>query len=222
MPPPPRAETVPVAGPAGVLETLLELPAVPAVGVAVVCHPHPLHGGTMSNKVAHTLARAALQLGWAAWRFNFRGVGASAGRYDGGIGETDDTLAIVAAATGRWPGLPLLLAGFSFGGAVALRAAAQHPPALLVTVAPAFERVPSDALTVPRCPWLIVHGDSDEVVPVAGSERWVAERAPQARLVRLPGVGHFFHGALPALQAAVVEFVDAECKKRPDARAPGL
>lgn len=219
--PPPRAESVPVVGPAGSLETLLELPAGPVVGVAVICHPHPLHGGAMSNKVVHTLARAALQLGCAAWRFNFRGVGASAGQFDHGVGETDDALALQGAAAVRWPGLPLLLAGFSFGGAVALRAAARQPPALLVTVAPALDRVPAEVLVAPPCPWLIVHGDRDEVVPLAGSERWVAERAPQAHLVRLPGVGHFFHGALPVLQAAVVDFVDSERKKKPGAFAPG-
>jgi alpha/beta superfamily hydrolase len=215
----PRVEAVTLAGAAGALEALLELPAAPQLprGIAIVCHPHPLHGGTLHNKVVHTLARAALALGYAALRFNFRGVGVSAGNYDDGRGETDDALVAVAWSQARWPGLPLLLAGFSFGGAVAIRAAVTAMPAALVTVAPAVDRVSVDAQVLPNCPWLIVMGDADEVVDPAVVLRWVAAHAGSARLVSLPGVGHFFHGALAELQAAVLDFGGALDKKKPDA-----
>jgi alpha/beta superfamily hydrolase len=217
--PRPRVEAVTLAGAAGVLEALLELPAAAAQphGVAVICHPHPLHGGTLHNKVVHTLARAALELGYAVLRFNFRGVGSSAGSFDDGRGETDDALAAVAWSQARWPELPLLLAGFSFGGAVAIRAAATAMPAALITVAPAIDRVSVDAEVLPRCPWLIVIGDADEVVDPAALRRWAVAHASGAQLVSLPGVGHFFHGALAELQAAVLDFGGAPDKKKPDA-----
>ncbi|HYM26941.1 MAG TPA: alpha/beta fold hydrolase, partial [Steroidobacteraceae bacterium] len=125
---PPLAERLMLTGPAGPLETLVETPAGAGAAqqpraVAVVCHPHPLFGGTLENKVVWTVARAFEQLGAAAIRFNFRGVGRSAGAYDDGRGETEDLGAVLAYARGRWPQAPLWLGGFSFGAVVALRAA---------------------------------------------------------------------------------------------------
>ena len=189
-----------IAGPAGPLEALIEVPlnAAPRLA-AVICHPHPLYGGTMHNKVVHTVARALRGAGAGTLRFNFRGVGTSAGRHDGGVGESDDALAAVSAARERWPGLPVVLAGFSFGAAVAIAAASRAQPAWLISVAPAVDRVPLEGFVAPACPWLIVQGGADEVVAAATVRQWREFHAGAAHLLELPGVGHFFHGRLHEL-----------------------
>jgi uncharacterized protein len=209
----PLAITIP--GPAGALEGLLEEPAGGTRGCAVICHPHPLQGGTLHNKVVHTLARAFQELGLASLRFNTRGVGASAGAFDDGVGETDDALAVAAWAAARYAQPPstqlpmtqfsLALAGFSFGGAVAFNAATRLAPALLIVVAPAVDRVAVTS-TTPLCPWLIVQGAADEVVATERVQAWAAGFAPAPEMVLLPGVGHFFHGALNELRAAALSF----------------
>lgn len=190
-----------VAGPAGTLECALDAPSHdgPPRGVAVLCHPHPLHGGTMENKVVQTLARALRQVGWRTVRFNFRGVGASHGHWDGGRGEVDDALAVVAAV--RDASLPLALGGFSFGGYVASQAAARlQPPAQrLVLVAPAT--VNFDVAPVPDHT-LVIHGEADDVVPLAATLDWARQQT--LPVVVVPGVGHFFHGQLPLLKSLVV------------------
>ena len=219
---PPRAERLAIEGPAGPLQALIETPqteqgearSVPAF--AVVCHPHPLFGGTLDNKVVYTVARAFEQLGAPAIRFNFRGVAASAGSYDEGRGESEDALAIVRFGRQRWPGAPLWLAGFSFGGAVAARIAAVAQPQRLVLVAPGItrlERADFDAARAaqPQCPWLIVQGDADDVVAPAAVLDWAAARQPlpgvPAPMVSvLPGAGHFFHGRMSELREAVLAF----------------
>jgi alpha/beta superfamily hydrolase len=200
------AQRATIAGPAGQLEALFEEPAAgePAL-VAVVCHPHPLFGGTLDNKVVHALARALRDGGAASLRFNFRGAGASAGRHDGGDGETEDALAAVTAARRRWPGRPLVLAGFSFGAAVAIRAAVAADPRWLISVAPAVERVNLQGVALPRCPWLIVQGDADEVVAPQSVRQWAAQLHPPPRVRMLAGVGHFFHGRLHELQDCIRE-----------------
>ncbi len=207
------AERVTLTGSAGPLEAVVEVPAgaVPAACM-VVCHPHPLHGGTMDNKVVTTLARCAHELGAPTLRFNYRGVGASAGSFDEGRGETDDALAAVAFARQRWPDAALWLAGFSFGGVVALRASTTRGVgrvARLVSVAPALGRnfaSPRD-ISVPNCPWLIVQGDADDVVDPQVVIDWATQLEPAPQLVVLPGVGHFFHGQLLALQQHVGPFL---------------
>lgn len=201
-------ESISIAGPAGRLEALVDPPAAAAGSpllAAVICHPHPLFGGTLQNKVVHTLARTLRAAGGAALRFNFRGVGASEGTHDGGGGEIGDALAAVAWARGRWPGAPLVLAGFSFGGAVAIQAAAAAGAAWLITVAPAVDRVPLEQLELPRCDWLVVQGDADDVVPADTVLQWMTRWAPQARVRVLSGVGHFFHGRLHELQNCLRE-----------------
>ncbi|HEX9473378.1 MAG TPA: alpha/beta fold hydrolase [Steroidobacteraceae bacterium] len=196
-----------IEGPAGRLETLVEEPGADVAPrfAAVVCHPHPLFGGTLHNKVVHTLARSLRLGGAATLRFNFRGVGGSEGRHDEGVGETADTLAAVAWARRRWPSVPLLLAGFSFGAAVAIRAAAAADPLWLISVAPAVDRISFEGLVIPRCDWLIVQGSADEIVAPESVRSWAARVAPQARVRMLPGVGHFFHGRLHELQACIGE-----------------
>jgi len=197
-----------IAGPAGRLESVIDEPPQAAGApllAAVICHPHPLFGGTMHNKVVHTLARSLSAAGGATVRFNFRGVGASEGVHDDGVGETQDALAVVAWARSRWPAVPLVLGGFSFGGAVAIRAARAAAPAWLITVAPAVDRVRTDDLVLPQVDWLVVQGADDDVVPANTVLEWMGERAPQARVRLLAGTGHFFHGRLHELKACVSE-----------------
>ena len=179
-------------GPAGPLEARLLSPASAPVALAVVCHPHSLHGGSLTNKVVQQTAVTLAGQGLAVLRFNFRGVGASAGAFDRGLGETEDLLAACAALRARFPGRELWLAGFSFGAYVALRAASACAPARLITLAPPVNLFDFDALPAPACPWLLLQGDDDELVPSR-------QGAPvEARF--LPGVGHFFHGRLNLLR----------------------
>ena len=196
-----------LAGPAGDLEALIETPhAAAPQAFGVICHPHPLFSGTLQNKVVHTLARSFQELGAPTIRFNFRGVGASAGRYADGMGETEDALAVVAAGRARWPGASAWLAGFSFGGAVAFRAAARAGARLLVTVAPGVKLVDTAGVEVPDCPWLIVQGDADDVVEPRSVLDWARALRPAPVVKSMPGVGHFFHGRLRELQTLVVDF----------------
>lgn len=215
--PRPDTERLTLDGPAGALESLLDRPAGAgdATHVGVVCHPHPLHGGTMANKVAHMLAKSFNEAGAPAVRFNYRGVGASAGAYADGAGETDDALAVIDWVRRRWPTASLWLAGFSFGGAVAIRAAAQRDIARLVTVAPAVQRVAVSANSLPRCPWLLIQGERDELVDVEDVKRWAASVAPSPELRLLPGVDHFFHGRLNELRDIVVEWLRTSANRQP-------
>ena len=195
-------------GPAGRLEAILESPAdASPTGVAVVLHPHPQHGGTMHNKVAHTLARAFILTGFAALRFNFRGTEGSDGEYDKGEGEKDDALAAIEWAAERYPGEPLWIAGFSFGAAMAVKAAAERPVDGLVSVAPAISRFASGLDVQPGCPWLVVQGDLDELVDVEETIEWVNTLDPGPELEVLEGAEHFFHGRLVDLRKSVVEFI---------------
>ncbi|MCW5660734.1 MAG: alpha/beta hydrolase [Burkholderiaceae bacterium] len=190
-----------VAGPAGRIEVAVEEPNGALAGVAVLCHPHPVHGGTMDNKVVQTLARAFVQLGYRAVRFNFRGVGASQGHWDEGQGEVEDAMAVVNAF--RDDTLPLALAGFSFGGYVASRIASRlgetGSPVRLVLVGPATATFDMPHVA-PNT--LVIHGEADDVVPLQATFDWA--RPQQLPVVVLPGVGHFFHGQLTRLRDLVV------------------
>ena len=200
----PQPGGIEIEGPAGVLEAAIDSSVGRAIATAVVCHPHPLQQGAMTNKVVTTVARAFARLGADAVRFNFRGVGKSAGSYADGVGERDDALAVVSWCRERWPGRPLYLGGFSFGAAVALGIAARVAPAGLVTVAPPVDRL-RESFVAPRCPWLLIHGEADDVVPLEPVLEWSRALASPPKLVLLPGVGHFFHGSLAALTQAVTE-----------------
>jgi len=196
-----------IAGAAGDIELIVDLPAAAPRAVAVCCHPHPLFGGTLTNKVIHTVARSFTTQGAAAVRFNFRGVGASQGAHDDGIGETEDLVTVAEWARSRWPDLPLWLGGFSFGSYVALRGAARLAPALLVTVAPPVGRWDFSSIAAPTFPWLVVQGSEDELVPAAGVVAWAQTLQPAVRIAMLDGATHFFHGRLHELQDAASAFV---------------
>jgi hypothetical protein len=191
-----------LAGPAGAIECAIDSPPAAAVGNVVVCHPHPVHGGTLDNKVVITLVRAFLQIGFRTVRFNFRGVGASGGAWDEGQGEVDDALAVIAQY--RDPALPFMLAGFSFGAYVASQAAARLPedakPQRMVLVGPSTQKqqmanVPADTV--------VVHGEVDDVVPLTATLAWA--RPQSLPVIVLPGVGHFFHGQLTLLKNVLVQ-----------------
>ncbi len=205
-------ERLAIEGRAGALEVIVEDPGIAGPSYALVCHPHPLFGGTMDNKVVTTVAKALQATGVPTLRFNFRGVGASAGAFDQGIGEIDDADTVASWGAERWPGRSLIVAGFSFGAHVALRLAQRRPahgssaPRHLITIAPAVQRF-DETVAVPRCPWLVVQGDADEVVDPAAVVEWVNSLDPKPRLLVLPGVGHFFHGRLHDLRDAVIDAI---------------
>lgn len=195
-----QTERLLMAGPAGALECAIDTPAAAPRGVAILCHPHPQHGGTMDNKVVQTLARAFVHLGYRAVRFNFRGIGGSEGAWDEGRGEVDDALAVIAAI--RDPVLPLALGGFSFGAYVATQAAARLPEQgraeRLVLVGPAvvnFAAAPVSQDT------LVIHGEADDVVPLSAVLDWARPQALPVTVV--PGAGHFFHGQLGLLKQLI-------------------
>lgn len=196
-----RRETV--AGPAGRIELAIDRPAAPPRGVALIAHPHPLHGGTLDNKVVQTLARSLAELGYLALRPNFRGVGASEGRYDEGKGEVDDLAAVLAHARREHGAAPPVLAGFSFGAAMQARLAARlrdetRTPERLVLVGIAINHF--DAPPVPA-DTLLVHGERDETVPLESVLDWA--RPQDLPVVVVPGADHFFHRRLQVLRAIV-------------------
>lgn len=189
-------------GPAGAIELACAVPepGTARAGTAVICHPHPLQGGTMHNKVVTIIERALRELGLATVRFNFRGVGASEGSYDEGNGESDDLATVVGWVREVRPGDAVWLAGFSFGSYVALRNAQRLDAAALVTVAPPVGRWDFSQITLPECPWLVVQGEEDEVVDPAAVFDWIDTLAEPPQLVRMPETGHFFHRRLMDLR----------------------
>jgi hypothetical protein len=200
-----------IPGPAGVLEGITACPDKETRGaVAVILHPHPLYGGTLNNKVVHYLSRTCNQLGIPSLRFNFRGVGESGGVYDDGRGETEDCLAVLDWVQERRPGFDIWLAGFSFGAYVAYRSVHRHPRiSRLLTVAPPVNLFDFKVLPAPSCPWTLIQGELDELVPAASVENWVDTLPVQPRKILLPA-DHFFHGQLNALQAALLQSLNDE------------
>ena len=194
----PRIEMVSIPGPAGKLEVVVHMPDVAPRAIAVIAHPLPTMGGTMENKIVTTLAKTFAELGFAALRFNFRGVGASSGEFDDGNGEVEDALTVTRYAMSEYGDLPLILAGFSFGGYVQARAAQQLPPRQLVLIAPAVTRYPMPPV---QHNTLLVHGELDEVVSLADVMQWA--RPQRLPIVVLPGAVHFFHGRLEQLKEIV-------------------
>ncbi|MCG2594985.1 alpha/beta hydrolase [Ramlibacter sp. XY19] len=199
-----------VAGPAGRIQVQRDQPEGESRGTAVICHPHPLFGGTMDNKVVQTMARAFVLCGWTALRFNFRGVGTSEGAYDEGRGETQDMLALVEALA---PAGPLALAGFSFGSFVTVQAlqtlwtAREIERIVLVGTAASRFQVPALPPEAHERT-LVVHGEVDDTVPLASVMDWA--RPQFLPVTVIPGVEHFFHGQLPLLKNLVVRHLRAQ------------
>jgi uncharacterized protein len=196
-----------IDGPVGKIEVALDLPGDAPRGIALVAHPHPLFGGTMDNKVAQTLARTLVQLGYVTYRSNFRGVGQTEGEHDNGIGERDDLQAVIAHMRAQ-PGhaeLPLVLAGFSFGTAVLshvaakLRDAGEHIERM-VFVGTAASRW--DVALVPENT-LVIHGEIDDTVPLGAVLEWA--RPQELPVVVIPGAEHFLHRKLHVLKRIVVD-----------------
>jgi len=188
-----------VDGPAGALEVVVNAPETPVAGIALIAHPLPTEGGTLDNKVVYTLAKTFFSLGYAAVRFNFRGVGKSAGTFDQGNGETDDALAALAHAKRRFgDAQPVALAGFSFGSFVQTRVAHRIHAERIVLIAPAVNRFPTERVPPDT---IVVHGEEDDVVPLADVLAWA--RPQHLPIIVLKNCGHFFHGRLPELQRVI-------------------
>lgn len=201
-------ETALINGPDGPIELIIDTPAQ-VRGIALICHPHPLFHGTNTNKVAHTLARVFRDLGYAALRPNFRGVGKSVGAHDHGGAETEDMLAVIAWAQSRWGGLPLALGGFSFGAYVQTRVAARlaegvTPAGRIVLVGTAAGTVTgARSYTTEPVPdtTLVIHGEADETVALANVMEWAAPQ--ELPVVVVPGADHFFHGKLQIIRKII-------------------
>jgi uncharacterized protein len=200
--------SIKIQGPAGLIEAVVSAPIEPARKfVGIVCHPHPLHQGTMTNKVVTTVVKAFQLAGITAIRFNFRGVGQSEGQHDYGVGEQDDLRAVIDWAKHHYPDYQLILAGFSFGSYIATKVASEVHPAALITIAPPVHNNDFAALPQIKFPWLVIQGDADEVVPVAAVFQWLETLLPQPTIIKMPGVGHFFHSQLLPLREHLVHFL---------------
>lgn len=186
-----------IPAPGGRMEVVIDDPGEQRKGLMLIAHPHPLQGGSLDNKVVHTLARAATDDGFVAVRPNFRGVGMSEGKYDHGIGEVEDMLAIMDFVSRNYPGLRWCLAGFSFGGYVQHQVARRIDSQCVLLVAPAVNLY---AFGAPVPGTRIIHGDEDEIVPFADVQSWADQH--HVPLAVIPGAGHFFHGKLAELKEA--------------------
>lgn len=197
-----------IDGPAGRIETVLAEPDTHPKGIAIIAHPHPLHGGTMDNKVVYTLFNSVLALELIAVKFNFRGVGKSEGAFDDGIGEVDDVIAVTYTIQNQFSGhageLPLLLAGFSFGGGVQIQAAERLNPKSLILVAPSLKNVSVSNIPGDIEHTLIIQGNQDDITPLNAILDWAT---PQSLpIVIIPGAEHFFHGKLNVLKRVIQSF----------------
>lgn len=207
--------TILLPGAAGILEACVYEPLDTADQIGIICHPHPLHGGTMNNKVVTTLARTFKELNMINIRFNYRGVGKSEGSYDHGIGETQDALSIIQWAHDKWPNKKIWLAGFSFGSYVALRATTeisqshqahqkQNLITQLITIAPAVNHADFSGLH-PNSPWLVVIAEKDTVVAADDIKAWLKTLHPTPDVLSFPEATHFFDGQLVFLREGLIK-----------------
>lgn len=188
-----------IKGPMGQLEMIVGKQTKKAPW-AIVCHPHSQFGGSMHNKVVATLIKTFQHLGLNTIRFNFRGVGSSAGKFDKGRGEFDDLVAVINWVQEEHRQYDIWLAGFSFGAYVAAKAASKIPVSKLVTIAPPVKNFAMEALAPITCPWVLVQGEKDEVVAAEEVLVWAESRDPKPVILRFPDAGHFFHGQLVLLR----------------------
>ncbi|ATN85211.1 Dot/Icm type IV secretion system effector CoxH3 [Coxiella burnetii] len=194
-----------IQGPVGQLEVMITRPkGIEKSVTGIICHPHPLHGGTMNNKVLTTLAKALDELGLKTVRFNFRGVGKSQGRYDNGVGEVEDLKAVLRWVEHHWSQDDIWLAGFSFGAYISAKVAYDQKVAQLISVAPPVFYEGFASLTQMASPWLIVQGDQDEVVPFEQVKAFVNQISSPVEFVVMSGASHFFHGRLIELRELLV------------------
>jgi alpha/beta superfamily hydrolase len=191
-----------IRGPAGAIECATDVPETECeiAATVILCHPHPLHGGTMHNKVVTIMERSLRELGLRTVRFNFRGAGESEGEHDDGYGETDDLFAVAEWVRRKRPDDTLWLGGFSFGSYVATRAALNLDTGQLITIAPPVDRYPFDSLPHPECPWLVIQGDEDEVVNIDMVQQWANTLKPEPELIVMREADHFFHRRLMDLR----------------------
>jgi alpha/beta superfamily hydrolase len=197
-----------IAGPAGPLEALLDLPAGEPRAVAVFGHPHPLHGGTMHTKALYQAAKAMPRIGVAALRFNFRGVGLSAGTFDSGPGEQDDFSAAITFAAERFPDLPIWAAGMSFGSWVCMTVGADDPRvSLLLGIAPPVDRYDFDALKTCMLPKFVIHGESDELISIKEVRKFYAHLPEPKELVTIEDANHLFEGKTSLVGEAVEDLL---------------
>ncbi len=196
-----------ITGLAGQLEAVLTTPTTtPIKYIGIVCHPHPLHGGTMNNKVVHTVVKTFRDLGMNTIRFNYRGVGNSTGTYDNGIGEMEDVITVIEYAKQNFPDHKICLAGFSFGAYVSLHAATLKPIHLLISIAPPVTNYEMNGV-IPMCPWIIVHGNKDELFNINAVIDWVAALTPKPEFIQIADASHFFHGKLIELRSELTKAI---------------
>ena len=217
-----RAEFL-LRGAAGAIECAVDVPdqECERLGTIILCHPHPLHGGTMHNKVVTILERSMRELGLRTVRFNFRGVGQTEGTHDDGYGETDDLFTVAEWVRKTRPDDALWLGGFSFGSYIALRAALNLHVGQLITVAPPADRFPFESLHHPECPWLVVQGDEDEIVNVDAVRSWVESIEPPPELIVMEEAGHFFHRRLMDLRGLLKNGVRDQLPELASDPSPG-
>lgn len=193
-----------IEGLAGRIQLVIDEPEQEIQAIAIICHPHTLHGGTLSNKVVHQVARTFTAINAVTVRFNFRGAGESEGQYDGGVGEVDDLTRVVNWARSRWKGVPFWLAGFSFGAYVVLKAVKALVPDWLVTIAPPVNLYNFDSVSVTTPDWLLIQGSEDEIVPASDVLAWAEGLQQQPQIKIVAEAGHFFHGRLNQIRDQLI------------------
>ncbi len=202
-------ENIIIPGPSGALEACLHNRAAASVAAPwtlVICHPHPLYGGTMDNKVITTIAKAGVELGMQVLRFNYRGVGQSAGTFADAVGECDDLQAVIAWIKKQFPNLRLIVCGFSFGAYIAAKVASETPKIKgLITVAPAVLHYDFNTLIKINCPWFLIQGSADEIVPPQSVYDFLEKTSQKIHRIDFADAGHFFHGRLVELKQTVKE-----------------
>ncbi len=202
-----------IPGKAGTIEAKLQIPEQETSSkmpkaIAICCHPHPLFGGAMTNKVVHTICKTFTRMGIVALRFNFRGVGKSEGSHDKGIGECEDLLELCQLLKESWPEQELWLAGFSFGSWVSVSCARDAGAKQLLSIAPPVQYFDFNHEQTPDCPWLVLMGEEDEIVDPSSVYQWIESQPNPPALIKIPGTGHFFHGKIARISKILKQYYE--------------